>query len=297
MKQELVSVIINSFNGAKFLEKSINSVLNQTYKNLEIIFWDNASTDETKKKIQNISDIRLKPVFSTSFKKLYDAKHQAILKSNGKYLAFLDVDDWWTQDKLWKQIKLMEHEKTNISCSNYWIVNEKKNKIKKVFKTRNKKKNSFDFALQKYFIGMSSLIISSKLYQTLDYGFDSSFEVIGDYDLVLRALKHNNISYLNEPLSYYRWHDTNLSHKKFRLNILELIKWKNKVKVYDNFFSIDNLIYINDHIIYLMTLYLKDKDKKINIYLFLRRIQKIKIKILICIIYFFPKNLLKFLRS
>ena len=127
MKQELVSVIINSFNGAKFLEKSINSVLNQSYKNLEIIFWDNASTDETKEKLQNFSDNRLKPIFSTYFRKLYDAKHQAILKSNGKYLAFLDVDDWWSQDKLLKQIKIMELEKTNISCSNYWIVNEKKN--------------------------------------------------------------------------------------------------------------------------------------------------------------------------
>ena len=100
MKQELVSVIINSFNGAKFLEKSINSVLNQTYQNFEIIFWDNASSDETKQKIKNFSDSRLKPIFSTSFKRLYDAKHQAILNSNGKYLAFLDVDDWWNEEKV-----------------------------------------------------------------------------------------------------------------------------------------------------------------------------------------------------
>ena len=175
MKQELVSVIINSFNGAKFLEKSINSVLNQTYKNLEIIFWDNASTDETKKKLQNISDNRLKVFFSNSFKKLYDAKHQAILNSNGKYLAFLDVDDWWNKDKLFKQLKRMNLEKTNISCSNYWIVNENKNSIKKAFKIRTRNKNNFDFALKEYFIGMSSLIISKKLYQNLEYGFDNSF--------------------------------------------------------------------------------------------------------------------------
>lgn len=297
MKQELVSVVINSFNGAKFLEKSINSVLNQTYKNLEIIFWDNASTDDTKKKIQEFSDERLKPFFSTSFKKLYDAKHQAILNSNGKYLAFLDVDDWWNQDKLLKQINLMNLEKTNISCSNYWIVNENKGYIKKAFKTRSKNNNSFDSALQKYFIGMSTLIISKKLYQNLEYGFDSSFEVIGDYDLALRVLKDNNITYLNEPLTYYRWHVSNLSHKKFRLNILELIKWKKKLEKIKNFFSYNNLIYLNDHLLFLISIYLKNKNKRINVLLFLKRAKKIKTKIFISMIYIIPKNLLKFLRS
>jgi glycosyltransferase involved in cell wall biosynthesis len=297
MKQELVSVIINSFNGAKFIEKSINSVLNQTYKNLEIIFWDNASSDETKKKINNFSDNRLKPYFSTSFKRLYDAKHQAVLNTNGKYLAFLDVDDWWSQDKLLKQINQMNLEKTNISCSNYWIVNENKGSIKKAFKTRSKNNNSFDSALQKYFIGMSTLIISKKLYLNLEYGFDKSFEVIGDYDLTLRVLKNNNITYLSEPLSYYRWHESNLSHKKFRLNILELIKWRNRLKKTQNFFSRSNLIYLNDHLLFLLSIYLKNKNKKINFFLFLNQTQKIKNKILIVIIFFIPKNLLKFLRS
>lgn len=191
----------------------------------------------------------------------------------------------------------MKHDKTNISCSNYWIVNENKNSIKKAFKIRKKKNNNFNFALQKYFIGMSSLIISKKLYQNLEHGFDKSFEVIGDYDLVLRILKHNDITYINEPLSYYRWHDLNLSRKKFRLNILELIKWRNKIKKLKNFFSISNLIYINDHLLYLMSIYLKNKDKKINFFLFFNRTNKIKNKILIIIIYLIPKNLLKFLRS
>jgi len=297
MKQELVSVIINSFNGAKFLEKSINSVLNQTYKNLEIIFWDNASTDETKQKINNFSDSRLKPIFSKSFKKLYDAKHQAISCSSGKYLAFLDVDDWWNKDKLSKQIKIMQQDNTNISCTNYWIVNENKNYVKKAFNKRDKKKNNFNSALKKYFVGMSSLIITNKLYQNLDHGFDKSFEVIGDYDLVLRLLKNNNITYLNEPLSYYRWHDSNLSHRKFRLNILELIRWRNKLKKYKNFFSTKNLIYIDDHLIYLMSLYFNNKNSRINFYLFLNKSKNLRTKVLIFIIFLLPKSLLRFIRS
>ena len=297
MKQELVSVIINSFNGAKFLEKSINSVLNQTYKNLEIIFWDNASTDETKDKIQNFSDPRLKPFFSTPFRKLYDAKHRAVLNSNGKYLAFLDVDDWWQPDKLMRQINAMNKEKNHISCTNYWIVNEKKNYIKKAFKIGFKKNNSFNVALNKYFIGMSSLVISSKIYHELKYGFDASFEVIGDYDLVLRILRNNKITYLNEALSYYRWHDSNLSHKKFRLNILELIRWKNKLSKDEKFFSSQNLTYIEDHLVYLMSLYFKKKKSKINLILFLKNTKKFKNKLLIVIIFFIPMKLFNFIRS
>ena len=89
---------------------------------------------------------------------------------------------------------------------------------------------------------MSTLIVSKKLYESLDYGFDDSFEVIGDYDLVLRLLKKEDILYLNEKLSYYRWHSENLSNKKFRLNILELIRWKKNGKKI-NFFLTNKISY------------------------------------------------------
>ena len=262
METELVSVIINSHNGARYIHKSVNSVLQQTYQNLEIIFWDNASSDETKQIIQkNFIDKRLKYFYSPTFSKLYKAKHDAIKLASGKYFAFLDVDDWWQPDKLMRQINEMNKKKNHISCTNYWIVNEKKNHIKKAFKKRVNEENNFNNALNKYFISMSSLIISSKIYHELKYGFDDSFEVIGDYDLVLRILRNHKITYLNEPLSYYRWHDSNLSHKKFRLNILELIMWKKKLSKDKQFFSSKNLVYIEDHLIYLISVYFKKKKK------------------------------------
>lgn len=127
MDRDLVSVIINSFNGANFIEKSVSSVLSQTYSNLEIIFWDNASQDNTKEIITNkFNDSRLKYYFSKEFLKLYDAKNKAIHYAKGKYLAFLDVDDWWERDKLDKQISAMKRFNFEISCTNYFIFNEKK---------------------------------------------------------------------------------------------------------------------------------------------------------------------------
>ena len=122
----------------------------------------------------------------------------------------------------------MEMKKNNflISCTNYFFFNSKKNIIKKIFENNIDTKNSFNTALRKYFIGMSTLVIKKDFYDQLDYGFDKSYEVIGDYDLVMRALKLTNILYIPEPLSFYRWHNENLSKTKFRLNILELLKWK-----------------------------------------------------------------------
>jgi glycosyltransferase involved in cell wall biosynthesis len=78
MSDKLVSVIINSHNGAKFINKSVNSVLNQTYKNLEIIFWDNASVDNSKEILQQINDPRIKINYSEKFEKLYSAKNKAV---------------------------------------------------------------------------------------------------------------------------------------------------------------------------------------------------------------------------
>ena len=297
MKSKLVSVIINSYNGAKFIEKSVNSVLEQSYDNLEIIFWDNASEDNTKDVISKINfDKRFKYFYSSKFQKLYEAKDEAIKFAKGEYLAFLDVDDWWKRDKLTKQISEMEKNSSLISCSNYYVFNEKKNTTKKIFKKNINTKNSFETALEKYFIGMSTLVIKKDFYDTLDYGFDKSFEVIGDFDLVLRSLKKTNILYIPEPMSYYRWHNFNLSNRKFRLNILELIKWRNNLKKKE-FFSLKNLLILNDHLIYLISLYFKNNNRKIKLLLFLKNINSLKKKFLILIIFLIPKQIYNIIRS
>ena len=97
---KLVSVIINTHNGAKFLEKSIKSVINQDYANFEIIIWDNASQDNTKEVISNFSDKRLKYYYSSKFLKLYEARNEALKMAQGSFITFLDVDDEITQKSL-----------------------------------------------------------------------------------------------------------------------------------------------------------------------------------------------------
>lgn len=144
---------------------------------------------------------------------------------------------------------------------------------------------------------MSTLVINKKTYHSLEYGFDKSFEVIGDYDLVLRTIRDRDILYLEQPLSYYRWHSSNLSHKKFRLNILELVRWKKNLSKKKNFFSQQNIKYLENHILFLKSLHYKKSKKNKMIIMFLKKADMLKIKIKILTILFLPLFILKYIRS
>ena len=98
--KDLVSIIMNCHNGEKYLKQSISSIVSQTYSNWELIFWDNLSKDESKNIVKDFNDDRIKYHSSKNFLKLYDARNHAIKQATGKYIAFLDTDDYWIKDKL-----------------------------------------------------------------------------------------------------------------------------------------------------------------------------------------------------
>ena len=105
----LVSVVINCYNGGQFLREAIESIYAQSYKNWEIVFWDNASTDNSATIAQSY-DERLKYFYSKNNTCLGEARVNAIEKTTGEYVAFLDCDDLWEKDKLLKQVELFSEE-------------------------------------------------------------------------------------------------------------------------------------------------------------------------------------------
>ena len=98
-KSPLVSIIMNCYNGEKFLEKSLKSITDQTYKNWELIFWDNNSNDNSKKVFKKFTDKRFKYYKSKKVLNLYHARNLAIKHAKGNYICFLDVDDLWVRKK------------------------------------------------------------------------------------------------------------------------------------------------------------------------------------------------------
>ena len=132
----LVSVIMNCHNGEKYLRESINSVMSQSYKNWELIFWDNNSNDNSKKVLLNFKDKRIKYFYSKSFLNLYHARNLAIKKSKGKYISFLDTDDTWNKNKLKIQVIYLKKLKKKIIYSNYHVLDIAK-KSKRLISTTN----------------------------------------------------------------------------------------------------------------------------------------------------------------
>ena len=115
--EPLVSIIVNCFNGEKYLEECLISLKNQTYKNWEVIFWDNHSTDNSKKIFDKFNDKRFKYYLSPKHVFLYEARDLAVKASQGDFIAFCDVDDFWSQERLEYQVPLFKNKDTSIAVS------------------------------------------------------------------------------------------------------------------------------------------------------------------------------------
>ena len=138
----LVSVIINCRNGEEYLDNCIKSVLNQTYKNWEIIFFDNNSSDKSSKQIKSYKDQRIKYFKSKKTYTLYKARNLAVSKSDAEFITFLDVDDWWVKTKLEEQINFfLSNPSLDIIYSNLYSFFQK-NLSKKIF-IKKKLQNNF----------------------------------------------------------------------------------------------------------------------------------------------------------
>ena len=103
----LVSVIIPVYNSEKYVKEAIDSVLKQTYQNFEIIVVDDCSTDNSCQIIKKIDDQRIRLIKLDKNSGVAVARNIAIENAKGQYIAFLDSDDIWLEDKLLQQIKQM----------------------------------------------------------------------------------------------------------------------------------------------------------------------------------------------
>lgn len=221
--QPLVSIIVNCFNGVLFLKDCISSIINQTYKNWEIIFWDNLSTDKSKEILKSFPDKRIKYFCTEKFTTLYEARNLAINKSSGDYIAFLDTDDWWEKNRLEKQINIFLSQKNiNLVYSNFYQYNEKTKK-KKIYLKNLPSGKTTQKLLDTYKIGILTVLIKRNIFKIKT--FDKKFEIIGDFDFFIKLSLDNNFYAINEPLANYRVHKSSTSSKKINLHITELDKW------------------------------------------------------------------------
>ena len=215
--EPLVSVIMNCYNGAKFLIPAIESVLAQTYQNWEIIFWDNRSTDLSAEIYCGYQDSRFRYFLASSHTRLYDARNRAIEKATGDFIAFLDVDDIWVAEKLALQIPLFDDPKVGFSCGKYILRNQRKSKASEVDLYAGKQLPVgavTNDLLNDYFIHVSTLVIRKSILQRISGPCDPEFNIIGDLDLAIKLSKLSELAVVQKPIAQYRWHDSNTGIEK-----------------------------------------------------------------------------------
>jgi glycosyltransferase involved in cell wall biosynthesis len=202
----MVSVVITTYNRRVFLKEAVLSVLNQDYKNKEVIVIDDGSTDNSHDETRGL------PVqyIWTANEGISHARNTGIQVAKGEYIAFLDVDDLWLKGKLSQQIGLMEGQGFSISYTDeIWIRNGKRLNQRK----RHKKYTGYIFeqCLPLCIISPSSVVIKREIFDDVGL-FDESLPVCEDYDIWLRIASKYPVLFVDKPLIVKRGgHEDQLS--------------------------------------------------------------------------------------
>ena len=207
-----VSIIIPTYNRVEFLAISVNSVLNQTFTDFELIISDDASTDNTRQYVKSISDPRVKYICNDKNLGIAATRNNALTSSEGQYIAFLDDDDEWFEDKLTLQIdKIKECPPQTggiYSGVKYLDVEREKITFVSVPKIRGKILNSL---LSENFLVTSALLLKKECFQKIGQ-FDTAFRSASDFDMWIRIACEYEFDYIEKPLIKYKVHNNKITN-------------------------------------------------------------------------------------
>ena len=293
--EPLISVIMNCYNGAPFIKDSIKSVIDQNYQNWELIFWDNVSTDNTYKEVCSFRDPRIKYYLAEKHTTLYEARNYAINKAKGEFYAFLDVDDWWKSDKLKKQIPFFSNKNVGLVYSNFYKYDEIKDKVNINHNKILPSGNVTNLLLKNYNIGWLTVIIRRSFFEKLNLKFNPLYNVIGDYDLIMRLSTICEIFYFDELTAYCRWHGKNLQIVQQKKHIDELMHWSSEMKNFPSISSLSNFSYFQNNLIKMQITYKAQNDVKNFKLSDFQKVRGIYNKFVVLLFLILPKKLLKIL--
>jgi glycosyltransferase involved in cell wall biosynthesis len=221
-----VSVVIPTYNRAHLICRSIQSVLDQTYQNLEIIVVDDGSTDNTEEIVINFKDERIRYIKHSENKGASAARNTGIKVSRGEYIAFQDSDDEWFSEKLEKQISAFYNSSPEVGVvysGFYRVEANKKIYIPSDDHVAQKKGNIYNELLKGNFVGTPAVLIKKECFENVKY-FDENIPALEDWELWIEISKYYKFEYINIPLvySYSTPNSVNLNQKNI-LKAYEII--------------------------------------------------------------------------
>ena len=198
----LVSVIIPTYNRIEFLQQCIDSILQQTYRPVEVIIADDGSTDGTKEFIRSRYEHKAVYIELPHSGLPSLARNAGIERSQGEYIAFCDSDDYWMPGKLELQLARLKKQRCNCSCADAYIIGHQEKTVlaNHRFRFSSLEKN----LLWDNFIVTSTVVLERQLLLHRQFIVSPSFPAFQDYILWLRLSQKLHIDFISQPLAYYR---------------------------------------------------------------------------------------------
>jgi glycosyltransferase involved in cell wall biosynthesis len=233
-----ISIIIPTYNSSAYVEDAINCVLNQSYKNIEIIVIDDGSTDNTEEILQKYSDDKKILYIKKKNGGPASARNIGLKIASGEYIALLDADDIWDKDKLTKQISFLENGNFDLVHTNRFFIDDATKKEWISYTPYTTK-----HLIRENFIINSSVLLKTNILKQNLFKEDRAFFAIEDYDLWLRlAFKGYKFGHLERKLTGYRIHQKQISSVKNLENLIFL--YKKNISETNNFYYKLLLLYM-----------------------------------------------------
>jgi glycosyltransferase involved in cell wall biosynthesis len=231
-EQPLVSIMMNCYNGEKYLREAVESVLAQTYQNWEVIFWDNQSTDSSASIFKSYNDPRLRYYLAPHHTDLGGGRFCAWQYVRGEFFAILDADDVWLPTKLQKQIPMFHDPDVGIVISDTIFFNEKNERP--LYGGKYPPAGwVYDTLFCNYFVSLETLVMRRSHVMKLSRAFDPDFSSIADFDLVVRLSRNSKLAIVPEVLARWRVHPSSDTWKYPYLFIEERDRWIRKQLIED----------------------------------------------------------------
>lgn len=210
-KPGLVSVIMPSYNTARFIGETIQSVINQTYKELELLIVDDCSTDNTDEVVASFSDHRIKYFKNPKNSGAAVSRNRALREAKGEWIAFLDSDDLWMPEKLERQIKFMQDNNYYFTCTGRDTIDEESKPVGEYSKSP---KHVGKLGMKLYCWPGSS----SVMYHVPTVGLIqiADLKKNNDYAMWLKVIRKTDFYYMDECLESYRIRQGSISHDKLK---------------------------------------------------------------------------------
>jgi succinoglycan biosynthesis protein ExoO len=232
MKPE-VSVVIPTYNSEKYIAQALESIFNQSYRNLEVILIDDASQDSTVEIANRFDDRRLKIFSHPQNRGVSYGRNFGIKQAQGKWIALLDSDDWYAPERLEKLITLGEARDVDLIADDLWLINEEQTQHWSTLLRECPKMEFPVIALidavnfvvsdrldlinaeRTWSLSYTKPIIRREFLLKHQIWYDENLNVGEDFSLYLECLRHQGRFYLvNQPYYYYRTRTTSLSIRK-----------------------------------------------------------------------------------